>query len=191
MLITQRPHAARLHQERRLLQPLPNPPHRERPQDMSVPHHQHIPLPHLPRLRINLTLANHRPVVVLADMRDEPVDAQRNVRRGLAVRAAVAPDVPGLGEVLGGAEGADFVGGDALVGAIVPLSDVRGDGDGGGGVAGGVVEGGRGWGGGGLPGVRHVAAEVEELEGGLGAVPGGDVAVSVLVVGSMVWGTGV
>ena len=99
---------------------------------------------------------------------------------------------PGFGEVLGGAEGADLVGGDALVGAVVPFGDVRGDGDGGGGVAGGVAGGGGGGcGGGGLPGVGGVAAEVEELEGGLGAVAGGDVAVSVLVVGLMVWGTGV
>ena len=133
MLIAQRPHAPRFHQKRRLLQPLPNPPHRKRPQNMPVAHHQHIPLPLFPRLIINFTLPDHRLMILLPYISDQPIHPFRDVLRTLPLRTPIAPDIPGFREALGFAERADVVGGDALVGAVVPFGDVGGDCDGGGG----------------------------------------------------------
>ena len=91
----------------------------------------------------------------------------------LAAGTAVPPDVPVWGEALVEAAAADVRAGDALVVAVVPLADVLGDLDPGGaaeaGVGGDVAVA--------LPGERVVQAEVEELEGVLGAPAGGDVAV--------------
>ena len=179
MLITQRPHPTRLHDKVALTQRHADPADRKRPQNMSVAHDQHVTINRLP-----LRLPDHRRVVFLPDLADEFVDARDDVRGRLAARAAVGPDVPGRGDAVGGALGADLRRRDAFVGAVVPFADQGGHGHFGVGAGRAGRGGGLGlglglrlrFGGvrGDLPGVRVVAAEVKEFEGLLGAGAWGD-----------------
>lgn len=93
--------------------------------------HENIPA----SLGFGQRLADHGGVVVRADLGDQGVDALRDVGWGFAAGTAVGPDVPVLGQVLGGAQRADRGGGDALVVAVVPFGDQRGDFHGGRGVS--------------------------------------------------------
>lgn len=171
VLIAQRAHAASLHQECRLSQGLPDPADGKGSQDMAVADDHDVAL----ALRLAHGPANDRFVVALADLVDQPIDPGDDLFWRLAAGAAVAPDVPVLAEAGGAPPRADLGGRDALVLAVVPLGDVRRDGDARVRARRGV---GRGRGGGVfLPGEGVVAADVEELERALGAVPWGDVAV--------------
>ena len=159
----QRPNPTRLHDKRRLAQRLPNPPDCKRPQNMPMPYHQHIPAHPL-----RLGLSNNRPVIFVPNFLDQPIHSLNNIFRRLAARTTICPDIP-RPEPLFFAPFPDLFRRDALVLAVVPLADVRRDGDfcigaDGGGLL--VRD---------LPGVGVVAAEVKELEGLLGAGARGDV----------------
>jgi hypothetical protein len=159
----QRPNPTGLHDKGRLTQWLPNPPDRKRPQHMPMPHHQHIPVRPL-----RLGLPNNRPMMCVPNFLDQPIHSFNNIFRRLAAWTAIYPDIP-RPEPLLCAPFPDLLRCDALVLAIVPLADVRCDGDlcisaDGGGLL--VRD---------LPGVGVVAAEIEELEGLLGAGPWGDI----------------
>ena len=177
MLITQRAHPARLHDEVALAQRHADPADGKRPENVAVANDQHVAVDAAAR-----GPPDDGRVVLEPDLADEGVDAGDNVRGGLAAGAAVGPDVPGRGVAGGGALGADLRRRDALVGAVVPLADQgrHGDFGVGAGRAGGGCGCGCGCGGGvgglgrDLPGVRVVAAEVEEFERLLGAGAGGD-----------------
>lgn len=110
-------------------------------------------------------------VPLAADLGDEAVEALRDLLGALSAGAAVAPNVPVGVEALLGAAAADLGARDALVVAVVPLADVVGDLD-----AGAADEGARVLRAVGRPGEGVLDAEVEELKGALGALPGGDVA---------------
>jgi hypothetical protein len=159
----QRPDPTRLHDKGRLIQWLPNPPDRKRPQNMPMPHHQHIPVHPL-----RLGLPNNRPMLFVPNFLDQSIHSLNNIFRRLAAWTAICPDIP-RPEPLLCAPFPDLLRCDALVLTVVPLADVRRDGDfcvgaGGGGLL--VRD---------LPGVGVVAAEIEELEGLLGTGPRGDV----------------
>jgi hypothetical protein len=162
MLVAQRPHPTSLHDKMTITQRLSNPPDRKRPKNMPMPHDQHIPIG-----RLILGFPNHRPMVRLPDLPDQPIDALNDVGRTLAPGTAIFPNIPGPEPVLG-ALLPDLRRRDALVVAVVPLADVGRDGDF------GVGTHGRGLRVRDLPRVRVVAAEVEELERLLGARAGRD-----------------
>lgn len=168
MLITQRPHTPRLHQKTRILQPLPNPPNRERPQYMPMPRKQHIPISLLLRLPDTLTM------VLIPYILNKSIKPLANIGGRFSARTAVAPDVP-RGKVGFLAERSNFVGGQAFVVAVVPFADVFCYFDAGIGadgiVRGAFLE----------PGEGDGAAEAEELDCSLGAVAGGYVAVFVFI----------
>jgi hypothetical protein len=159
----QRPNPTSLHDKRRLAQRLPNPPDCKRPQNMPMPHHQHIPAHPL-----RLGLSDNRPMIFVSNLLDQPIHSLNNIFRRLAARTTICPDIP-RPEPLLFAPFPDLLRRDALVLAVVPLADVRCDGDfcigaDGGGLL--VRD---------LPGVGVVAAEVKELEGLLGTGARGDV----------------
>jgi hypothetical protein len=163
VLIAKRAHPTRLHDEVALTQRLPDPPDRKRPENMPVSNDQHVPLD-----RLVLGLPNHRPMVLSADLAYQPVDALDNILRRLAPGTAVFPDIPRPEAPLCPSF-PDLRGRDALVLAVVPLPDVGRDGDLGVGARGGglrMLD---------LPRVGVLAAEVEELEGPLGAFPRRDI----------------
>lgn len=131
-----------------------------------MPHKQHITRPALLSAPPNRLLLKPAP-----DVFDQRIQPLRYLLRTLAAGAPVAPDVPRpfapLGALL-----ADLLGGEALVVAVVPLADRLGDLD----LRVGahvcvavlaLV----------VPGELVAAAEAEELEGALGTVSWGDVAV--------------
>jgi hypothetical protein len=109
-------------------------------------------------------------------MEIDAVEIERDVH-SLPPRTAIPPDIPAGVRVqaLLLAQGADGGRGHALVVAVVPLADVVGDLDLG--AAGRVFAVGLavGW-----PGELVWVGDVEELEGSLGALAGGDVAGGVL-----------
>jgi hypothetical protein len=130
---------------------------------MSMRHNKHILL--------TPVLAKVVLVPFLAYLLYELVKPLLHIVRRLATLAPVAPDVPVGVETALGAQRADLRGCEALVVAVVPFAYEGRYGGGGGGA---TVLWGRG--GGGFPGVAVAAVEVEELEGALGTVAGGDVA---------------
>ena len=130
---------------------------------MTVSNDQHVILDQLA-----LGLPNHRPMPLVANLFDQPINTVGDVLRRLAPRAALRPDIPRPQPLLFSPL-ADLRRCDALVLAVVPLADVGRDGDLGIGARGGglrMLD---------LPRVGVLAAEVEELEGPLGAFPRRDI----------------
>jgi hypothetical protein len=107
-------------------------------------------------------------MIFVPNFLDQPIHPLNNIFRRLAARTALCPDIP-RPEALFCAPFPDLLGRDALVFAVVPLADVRRDGDFCVGAGGGrlLVRD--------LPGVGVVAAEIEELEGPFGTGARGDV----------------
>ena len=107
-------------------------------------------------------------MILVSNFLDQSIHSLNNIFRRLAAWTAICPDIP-RPEALLSALFPDLRRCDALVLAVVPLADVRRDGDFCVGADGGglLVRD--------LPGVGIVAAKVEELEGLLGAGPRGDV----------------
>jgi hypothetical protein len=116
------------------------------------------------------------PMELISDFAYQGIEARLDVCGHFAVCAAIAPDVPVGGVAVLFALGADLRRRFALVGPVVPLAHGGRDLDR---RRGAHVEGVAGRRGGVGPGVARFAAEVEELEGALGAGAGGDVAVCV------------
>src|SRR5256885_11090428 len=123
MLIAQCPYSARLHQEMALAQPLPHPPNRKRPENMPMSDDQHIAI-----CRPILMLANHRLMVFLPDLPDQPVHPLNNIARTFTPGSAIFPDIPRADALLS-ALFLDLCRRNAFVLAVVPLADVVGDGD--------------------------------------------------------------
>lgn len=168
MLVTQSAHSAGFHQQCGLAQRLPDPAHGKRPQDMSVPHYQHIRHSDLAVL-VHLGLPNRLGMVSSPNFMDQSVHALDDLFGGFAARAAVRPNVPRIQPLLF-AVFLDLRRCQALIVAIVPLPDVLGDG--------GAdmypcllgtvgLE---------LPGISFVTAKVEELDSPLSAFARADIA---------------
>jgi hypothetical protein len=87
VLITQRPNTASLQNQTRIIhKPLPNPPRRERPQDMPMRHNQHIA-----RL---LAVPKPALVVLVPNLRNNSIEPRLDIARRLPALAPVAPDIP-------------------------------------------------------------------------------------------------
>lgn len=130
MLVTQGTHTAGIHDQRRLGERLADPTDGKGPQDVAVADDHDVAGD---GRRVSLWLPDDGPVVFVADLGDQVVDARDDVFGALAPRTPVAPDVPGA-QALGGAAGPDLCRCDALVVAVVPFGDPGCDGHGGRGV---------------------------------------------------------
>lgn len=103
-------------------QRLPHPPRSKRPQNVPMRYQHDIARGRL--LLLALRVRHRRRMEPLPDLGDQLVAPLRHVVRALAVRAAVAPDIP-FRLATAGALLVDGGGGDALIGAVVPFLDVR------------------------------------------------------------------
>ncbi len=183
MLVAQCAHSSSLHDQTGLGERPADPSDCKRPQNVPVADDHNVA-----RDILVLGLPYDRAVVLFADLGDQTVHAADDVLGTLAAGTAVAPDVPRPQPFLL-AHLPDLGRRDAFVLAVVPLRDARFDRDTGVGfvfaraLRGSSRSGGSG--GGGmrfLPGVRVVAAEIEEFEGSLGAVAWRDVSSCCIVL---------
>lgn len=134
MLVTQGAHTTGIHDQGRLGERLADPTDSKRPQDMAVADDHDVAGDGC-RVVLSLLfrLPDDGPVVLVADLGDQVVDARDDVLGALAPGTPVAPDVPGA-QALGGAARPDLCRCDALVVAVVPFGDPGRDGHGGRGV---------------------------------------------------------